>query len=106
MIKKAHVFPVDTFSARGRWRKCGYTVGQSGAERSKTYGPDKQKVTVLWPLTLNCDLDLEVRVMKAVRNTPSSDGACVYEVSSNYLERMRRYGPDKQNVTIFDRWPW
>jgi hypothetical protein len=42
-----------------------------------------------------CDLDLEVRVMKAVRDTPSSDGACVC-VSSNYLERIKSYGPDKQ----------
>jgi hypothetical protein len=49
-------------------------------------------------LTLNCDLDLEVSVMKAVRDTPSSDGACVYEVSSNYVERSKTYGPDKQNV--------
>jgi hypothetical protein len=39
-----------------------------------------------------------VRVMKAVRDTPSSDGACVYEVSSNYVERIKRYGPDKQKV--------
>jgi hypothetical protein len=36
--------------------------------------------------------------MKAVRDTPSSDGACVYEVSSNYVERIKRYGPDKQKV--------
>jgi hypothetical protein len=49
-------------------------------------------------LTLNCDLDLEVRVMKAVCDTPSSDGACVYEVSSNYVERIKRYGPDKKKV--------
>jgi hypothetical protein len=27
--------------------------------------------------------------MKAVRDTPSSDGACVYEVSLNYLERIK-----------------
>jgi hypothetical protein len=39
-----------------------------------------------------------VRVMKAVRDTPSSDGACVYEVSSNYVERSKTYGPDKQKV--------
>jgi hypothetical protein len=45
-----------------------------------------------------CDLDLEVRVMKAARDTPSSDGACVYEVSSNYVERIKRYVPDKQKV--------
>jgi hypothetical protein len=43
-----------------------------------------------------CDLDLEVRVMKAVRDTLSSDGAGVYEVSSNYIERIKRY--DKQKV--------
>jgi hypothetical protein len=36
--------------------------------------------------------------MKAVRATPSSDGACLYEVSSNYDERIKRYGPDKQKV--------
>jgi hypothetical protein len=36
--------------------------------------------------------------MKAVRDTPSSDGACMYEVSSNYLERIKSYGPDKQKV--------
>jgi hypothetical protein len=36
--------------------------------------------------------------MKAVRDTPSSDGACVYEVSSNYVERSKTYGPDKQKV--------
>jgi hypothetical protein len=47
-------------------------------------------------LTLNCDLDLEVRVMKAVRDTPSSDGVCVYEVASNYLERIKSYGSDKK----------
>jgi hypothetical protein len=45
-----------------------------------------------------CDHDLGVRVMKAVRDSPSSDGACVYEVSSNYVERIKRYGPDKQKV--------
>jgi hypothetical protein len=47
------------------------------------------------------DLDLGVSVMKAVRDTPSSDGACVYEVSSNYVERSKTYGPDKQKVTVF-----
>jgi hypothetical protein len=36
--------------------------------------------------------------MKAVRKTPSRDGACVYEVSLNYLERFKSYGPDKQKV--------
>jgi hypothetical protein len=36
--------------------------------------------------------------MKEVRNTPSSDGACVCEVSLNYLERIKSYGPDKQKV--------
>jgi hypothetical protein len=36
--------------------------------------------------------------MKAVRDTPYSDGACVYEVSSNYVERSKTYGPDKQKV--------
>jgi hypothetical protein len=45
-----------------------------------------------------CDLDLGVRVMQAVRNTPSSDGACVYEVLLSYLERIKSYGPDKQRV--------
>jgi hypothetical protein len=34
--------------------------------------------------------------MKPVRDTPSSDGAYVYEVSSNYLVRIKSYGPDKQ----------
>jgi hypothetical protein len=52
-------------------------------------------------LTLNCDLDLEVRVMKAVCDTPSSDGACVHEVSPTYVERSKTYGPDKQKVTVF-----
>jgi hypothetical protein len=28
----------------------------------------------------------------------SSDGACVYEVSSNYLEHIKRYGADNQKV--------
>jgi hypothetical protein len=32
-----------------------------------------------------------VRVMKPVCDTPSSDGACVYEVSLNYLERIKSY---------------
>jgi hypothetical protein len=38
--------------------------------------------------------------MKDVRDTLSSDGACVYEVhvSLNYLERIKSYGPDKQKV--------
>jgi hypothetical protein len=36
--------------------------------------------------------------MKAVRDTLSSDGTCVYEVSSNYVDRIKRYGPDKQKV--------
>jgi hypothetical protein len=40
--------------------------------------------------------------MKVVRDTPSSDGAYVYEASSNYLERIKGYGPDKQKVTVFD----
>jgi hypothetical protein len=42
--------------------------------------------------------------MKAVRDTPSSDGVCVYEVSSNYLVRIKSYGPDKQRPYLtFDR---
>jgi hypothetical protein len=42
--------------------------------------------------------------MKAVCDTPSSDGACLYEVSSNYLERIISYGPDKQRPYLtFDR---
>jgi hypothetical protein len=49
-------------------------------------------------LTLNCDLDPGVRVMKVVRGTPSSDGACVYEVSSNYVERIKSDDPEKQKV--------
>jgi hypothetical protein len=40
--------------------------------------------------------------MKPVRDTPSSDGTCVYEVSSNYLERIKSYDPEEQKVTIFD----
>jgi hypothetical protein len=36
--------------------------------------------------------------MKAIRGTPSSDGACVYEVSLNYRECIKSYGPDKQKV--------
>jgi hypothetical protein len=36
--------------------------------------------------------------MDVVRDTPSSDGACVYEVSLNYLEQIKSYGPDKQKV--------
>jgi hypothetical protein len=34
-------------------------------------------------------------MMNVVRDTPSSDGALVYKVSSNYLERIKSYGPDK-----------
>jgi hypothetical protein len=48
----------------------------------------------IWPLTLNCDRDLGVRVMKVVRDTPSSDGACVYE----------KLWP-VQAKTVFDLWP-
>jgi hypothetical protein len=40
--------------------------------------------------------------IEVVRDTPSSYGACVYEVSSNYIKRIKSYDPDKQNVTIFD----
>jgi hypothetical protein len=40
--------------------------------------------------------------MKAVRDTPSSAGACVYEVSSNYLERIKSYVTDKQKVKRTD----
>jgi hypothetical protein len=36
--------------------------------------------------------------MKAVRDTPSSAGACLYEVSLSYLERIKSYCPDKQTV--------
>jgi hypothetical protein len=36
--------------------------------------------------------------MKPVRDTPSSDGACVYEVSLNFLERIKSYGPEEQKV--------
>jgi hypothetical protein len=77
---------------------CVYEVSSNYLERIKSYGPDKQKVNRIWPLTLNCDLDLGVKVMKAVRDTPSSDGAYVYEVSLNYLERIKSYGPEKQKV--------
>jgi hypothetical protein len=75
---------------------CVYNISLNYLERIKSYGPDKQKLNRIWPLTLNCDRD--VRVMKAVRDTPSSDGACVYEISLNYLERIKSYGPDKQQV--------
>jgi hypothetical protein len=33
-----------------------------------------------------------------VCDTPSSDGACVYKVSLNYLEWIKSYGPEKQKV--------
>jgi hypothetical protein len=36
--------------------------------------------------------------MKVACDTPSSDGACVYEVLSNYVERIKTYCPDKQKV--------
>jgi hypothetical protein len=36
--------------------------------------------------------------MKVVRDTPSSDGACVYEVSLNCHERIQIYGPEEQKV--------
>jgi hypothetical protein len=36
--------------------------------------------------------------MKVVCDTLSSDGACVYEVSLHYLERIKSYSPDKQKV--------
>jgi hypothetical protein len=58
-----------------------------------------ERTDCIWPLTLNCDLDLGVMIMNVVRDTPSSDGACVYEVSLNYLERIKSYGPDKQKVS-------
>jgi hypothetical protein len=38
--------------------------------------------------------------MKAVRDTLSSDGAGVYEVSSNYLEGIKSYAPDKQRLYL------
>jgi hypothetical protein len=80
---------------------CVYEVSSNYPEWIKSYSPDKQKVTIFDLLALsNCDLG--ARVMKAVCNTPSSDCACVYEVSSNYLEWIKSYGPDKQKVTIFD----
>jgi hypothetical protein len=47
--------------------------------------------------------------MKAVCDTLSSDGADVYEVSSNYLVRMQSYGPDKQRPYLtfdLELWPW
>jgi hypothetical protein len=31
--------------------------------------------------------------MKTVCDTPSSDGACVYEVLSNYIERFKNVWP-------------
>jgi hypothetical protein len=43
--------------------------------------------------------------MKAVR----SDSACVYEVSSNYLVRIKSYGLDKQRPYLtfdLELWPW
>jgi hypothetical protein len=46
---------------------------------------------VFFTLTLE-----SVSLLKAVRDTPSSVGACVYEVSSNYLVQIKSYGPDKQ----------
>jgi hypothetical protein len=39
----------------------------------------------LLTLTLNYDLDLGVMVPKVICDTLSSNCACVYEVSSNYL---------------------
>jgi hypothetical protein len=34
--------------------------------------------------------------MNPLRDTLSRDGACVYEVSLNYLEWIKSYGPEKQ----------
>jgi hypothetical protein len=34
--------------------------------------------------------------MQVVRNTPPSDGACVYEVSSNYLDRNKNLWPGEE----------
>jgi hypothetical protein len=56
-----------------------------------------------------CDLDIWVSGMKAVCNTPSSDGAYVYEVSLNYLERFKSYGKSEKwtdGQTVFELWPW
>jgi hypothetical protein len=38
--------------------------------------------------------------MTPVRDTPSSGGACVYEVSLTYLEWIKSYGPEKQKRTV------
>jgi hypothetical protein len=76
-------------------------VSSNFLERIKSYSPGKQKVNGrIWHLTLNCDLDLGVRVMKSVCDTRSSDGACVYEVSSNYLERINSYGRTDRRTDV------
>jgi hypothetical protein len=49
-------------------------------------------------ITVDLTFDVGARVMKTVRDTPSSDSACVYEVSSNDLEQIKSYDPDKQKV--------
>jgi hypothetical protein len=48
-------------------------------------------------------------VTKTERDAPASDGACVYEVSSNYLVRIKSYGPDKQRLYLtfdLELFPW
>ena len=71
-----------------------YQISTTYLERQKCYGPDKK---ILFKKQL-FDLDVKGQgPMKVitVHDTPPYGHAPTYQISLTYLERQKRYGPDK-----------
>ena len=71
-----------------------YQISLTYLERQTYYGPDKK---ILFKKQL---FDLEVKSQGPtkvimVRDTPPYGHAPTYQISLTYLERQKRYGPDK-----------
>ena len=71
-----------------------YQISLTYLERQKCYGPDKK---ILFKKKL---VDLEVKgqgptKVITVCDTPPYGHAHTYQISLNYLERQKSYGPDK-----------
>ena len=71
-----------------------YQISMTYLERQKCYGPDKK---ILFKKQL-FDLDVKgqgpTKVI-TVHDTPPYGHAPTYQISLTYLERQKRYGPDK-----------
>jgi hypothetical protein len=72
-------------------------VSSNYLQRIRNYGPDKNNFSKNVLLTSMCDIELEARDPNVGRDTPPCHETRINDVSSNYLQRVRSYGPDKND---------